>query len=45
MMMDDGGSGGAGAMQRRVNLIRIPPMDGVISRLFKLQYLPAIWFM
>jgi len=47
MMMDDGGYGGGGAanMQRRVNLIRIAPMDGIISRLHKLQYLPAIWFM
>ena len=29
----------------QVNLIRIPPMDGVINRLYKLDYLPAIWFM
>ncbi|KAG1676505.1 hypothetical protein FOA52_000048 [Chlamydomonas sp. UWO 241] len=39
MMFED-----SGAMQRRVNLIRVPPMDRVIRRLARLNYLPAIWF-
>ena len=31
-------------MQKRANLLRVPTMDGTINRLYKLDYLPAIWF-
>jgi superfamily II RNA helicase len=42
MMLDE--EGGSSMMQRKVNMIRIPPMDGVISKLKRQGFLPAIWF-
>lgn len=32
------------ALKRRVNVLRVPPIDGVINKLQRLKFLPAIWF-